>query len=270
MFHLRDALVAVREQVGGQPDRALGRVDVVPARDVLLEDVVLGRAAQLLGGHALLLADQLVEQQQHARRRVDRHRGRHLVERDLVKRGPHVVDRVDRHPGPAHLAQAARVIGVQAELGRQVERHRQARSSPCSAGSGSARWTPWRSRSPAYWRIVHSCLRYISRCTPRVKGYSPGSPSALGEVAGQVALVVERLDLDPGVGEVARVVGADDRGDRPVLVGGGHAGAQVTGGRAPPRLPLQHLPQERLGALVPRVAEHVGRACRTRRRPRRP
>ena len=46
---LRDALVAVGEQVGGQPDRALGRIDVVPARDVLLEDVVLGRAAQLLG-----------------------------------------------------------------------------------------------------------------------------------------------------------------------------------------------------------------------------
>ena len=143
----RDPLPAVREQVGGQPDRALRRVDEVAARDVLLEDVVLGRAAKLLGGHALLLADQLVEQQEHRRGRVDRHRRRHLVERDLVERRPHVVDRVDRDAGAAHLAQAPRVIGVEPELGREVERHRQTRSIRGRAGSGSARSTPSRSRS---------------------------------------------------------------------------------------------------------------------------
>ena len=76
-------------------------------------------------GHALLLADQLVEQQQHRGRRVDRHRRRDLVERDLVERGPHVVDRVDRDPGPADLAEAARIVGVEAELGRQIEGHPQ-------------------------------------------------------------------------------------------------------------------------------------------------
>ena len=62
---LRDPFVAVREQIGGQADRALGRIDEVAAGDVLLEDVVLGRAAQLFGRHPLLLADQLVQQQQH-------------------------------------------------------------------------------------------------------------------------------------------------------------------------------------------------------------
>jgi hypothetical protein len=96
---LRHALAAVGEQVGRQAHRRLGRVDEVPARDVLLEDVVLGRAGQRLGGHALLLADELVEQQQHSRRRVDRHRGRDLVERDAVEDAPHVVDRVDRDAG---------------------------------------------------------------------------------------------------------------------------------------------------------------------------
>ncbi len=45
-----------------------GGIDVVAARHVLLEHVVLDRAAQLGGGDALLLADQLVEQQQDARR----------------------------------------------------------------------------------------------------------------------------------------------------------------------------------------------------------
>ena len=120
-----DPLAAVGEQVGGQAQRAVRRVDEVAARDVLLEDVVLGGAAQLLGRDALLLAHQLVEQQQHRGRGVDRHRGRDLVERDPVERGAHVVDRVDRHAGAAHLAQAARIVGVQAELGRQIEGHRQ-------------------------------------------------------------------------------------------------------------------------------------------------
>ena len=122
---LRDPLGAVLEDVGGQPHRRLGRVDVVAARDVLLEHVVLDRAAQLLRRHALLLADQLVEQQQDRRRRVDRHRGRDLVERDLVEADPHVLDRVDRDPGAPDLAVAERVVGVAAELGRQVEGHRE-------------------------------------------------------------------------------------------------------------------------------------------------
>ena len=123
---LRDPLAAVGEQVGGQPHARLGRVDEVPARDVLLEDVVLDGPSELLGRHALLLGDQLVEQQEHAGGGVDRHRGRDLAERDAVERGPHVVDRVDRDAGAADLAQAARVVGVEAELGRQVERHAEA------------------------------------------------------------------------------------------------------------------------------------------------
>ena len=148
MFQRGTRLVAVLEQVGRQAHRRRGRVDVVAARDVLLEHVVLGRAAQLLGRHALLLADELVEQQQAGGGRVDRHRRRDLVERDAVEGGAHVVDRVDRDAGAADLAEAAWVVGVEAELGRQVERHREARSSPSRAGSGSARWTPSRRRSP--------------------------------------------------------------------------------------------------------------------------
>ena len=57
-----------------------------------------------------------------------------------------------------------------------------------------------------------------------MNGYSPGSPSRSGRSARQVLLGVERLDLDPGVGEPPRVVGADDRRDRAVLVGGRHRG----------------------------------------------
>ncbi len=58
---LRDVLLAVREEVGREPHGVLGRVDVVPAGDVLLEDVVLDRAAELGGVDALLLTNELVE-----------------------------------------------------------------------------------------------------------------------------------------------------------------------------------------------------------------
>ena len=126
MFQLRDALGAVGEQVGRQPHRRARREDVVPARDVLLEDVVLDGAAQRRAGDALLLGDELVEQEQQRRRRVDRHRRRDLVERDPVEQDLHVGERVDRDAGAADLALGERVVGVVAELGRQVERDREA------------------------------------------------------------------------------------------------------------------------------------------------
>ena len=46
----------------------LRRVDVGAAGDVLLEHVVLDRPGERARGDALLLRDQLVEQQQHRRR----------------------------------------------------------------------------------------------------------------------------------------------------------------------------------------------------------
>src|ERR671929_90277 len=47
-----------------QPHRRLRRVDVVPAGDVLLEHVVLRRAAQLVRRDALLLGHELVQEQE--------------------------------------------------------------------------------------------------------------------------------------------------------------------------------------------------------------
>ena len=122
----RHLLAAVREDVGDQPQRLLRRVDVGAAGDVLLEHVVLDGAGELLAADALALADELVEQHQQRRRGVDRHRGRHLVERDAVEQHPHVLDRVDRDADLADLAVCDRRVGVVAHLGRQVERHRQA------------------------------------------------------------------------------------------------------------------------------------------------
>src|SRR4029453_6223466 len=101
------------------------REDVVPARAVLLEDVVLDGAAQLVALDALTLGDELVQQEEQGGRRVDVHRRRNLAQRDSVEKELHVRDRVDRDAGPPHLPYGTLVVRVVAELRREVERHRE-------------------------------------------------------------------------------------------------------------------------------------------------
>src|SRR5829696_5592488 len=221
---LRHPLAAVGEQVGGQAHRRLGRVDEVPARDVLLEDVVLCRAAELLRLDALLLADELVEQQQDRRGRVDRHRRRDLVQRDALEHPAHVVDRVDGHAGAPDLAQAERVIGVAAELGRQVEGHREPGRSVLDQvaealvgllGRGVARVLAHRPLA----RAVHV------RVDAPGEGELAGLSQPLLEAAADVLFGVQLFDLDAGVGELPGVVRPDDRGDRGLALALGCHGA---------------------------------------------
>ena len=65
------------------------------------------------------------EREQDRRRRVDRHRDRDLIERDLVEQRLDVFDRVDRDADLADLAARLRRVGVVAELRRQIERDRE-------------------------------------------------------------------------------------------------------------------------------------------------
>jgi hypothetical protein len=116
----------VRDQVRRQPQRVLRRERVGPAGQVLLDDVVLRRPGQVVRRRALLLGHHLVQRQQPHGGGVDRHRGVHLGQRDLVEEVPHVTEVRDRHADLADLAARQRVVGVVPGLGRQVERHRQA------------------------------------------------------------------------------------------------------------------------------------------------
>ena len=102
-----------------------GRVDVGLARQELLEDVVLHRAAERGRLDALPLADHLVHGQEDWRGRVDRERGRDPVERNAVEHLLHVAERVDRDADLADLALGELVVGVEPHLGREVERDRE-------------------------------------------------------------------------------------------------------------------------------------------------
>jgi hypothetical protein len=123
---LRQLLVGVGDDVGDQPHRGLGRVDVGPAREIFLDDVVLDRALQLLDIPALFLRHRDVEREQPGGGGVDGHRGVHLLEGDALEQGRHVGERGDRHADLADLARGQRVVAVVAGLGRQVEGDREA------------------------------------------------------------------------------------------------------------------------------------------------
>ena len=124
----RHPLGAELDHVGHQPHRRVDREAPLLLRDVLLQDVGLDRARQPLRRRSpWLLRRDDVERQHHRRRRVDRHRRRHLAQSDAAEQRLHVVERVDRHALAADLAQRARVVRVVAHQRRHVERRRESR-----------------------------------------------------------------------------------------------------------------------------------------------
>ncbi len=109
------------DRVLGEPKRGRGRKHVRAAREIFLDDVVLGRAGELFAGNALLVGERRVEREEPRGRRVDRHRRVHLAERDLVEQRAHVAEMRHRHADLADLAARQDMVGVVAGLGRQIE-----------------------------------------------------------------------------------------------------------------------------------------------------
>ena len=93
---------------------------------VLLEDVVLHRAAQDLGRDALSLGRGDIEAEEDDGRTVDRHRDRDLVQRNADEKTFHIVERRDRDATDPHFSQRTRVVGVVAHERGEVEGDRQA------------------------------------------------------------------------------------------------------------------------------------------------
>ena len=126
---------------------------------------------------ALLLGRDDVERQQPGRRRVDRHRRVHLVERDAVHQLRHVAAVGDRHADLADLAAGELVVGVVAGLGRAGRRRPRGRSGPWRGCRGTARWTSRRWSAPRRsassragragpgarsWRRIVRCRRHAA------------------------------------------------------------------------------------------------------------
>ena len=123
----RNAMQAVVVHVDDQLHRGPRRKDVGPARQVLLDDVVLRGALEDLRVDAALLGEGDVEREQPHRRRVDGHRRVQLLDRDAVEEHVEVVDRVDRDADLAHLGASDGMVGAVAALRGKVERDREPR-----------------------------------------------------------------------------------------------------------------------------------------------
>ena len=211
MFHFGMRSLAVGEQVGRQPHRRLGRVDEVPARDVLLEDVVLGRAAQLL----------------RRRRPAPRRRARRAAAARSA--GALIVIEVETSSSgmPSNAVRMSSIVSIATPVRPTSPRQRgSSESRPSWVGRSKAIDRPGRAVGE---QVLVALVGLLRRRVAGVLAHRPqplavhlavhaarvGELAGLAEVEvrGQVGLVVERLDLDARVGEAARVVRADDRGD---------------------------------------------------------
>jgi hypothetical protein len=99
-----------------------GRVDVRVADHELFQNVVLNCSGQLLERDALFFGGHDVERHDRQHRAVHGHRDAHLIERNPGEEDSHVVDRINRDSRHADVAEHARIVGVVAAVGRQVER----------------------------------------------------------------------------------------------------------------------------------------------------
>jgi hypothetical protein len=114
------------EDVAYDPHRPSRRVDIRVADHELFENVVLDRAGKLVRRHALFLGGNDVEREDRQDGPVHGHRHAHLVERNAREQRAHVVDRIDRDARHADVARDARVVGIVAAVGGEIEGDRQA------------------------------------------------------------------------------------------------------------------------------------------------
>jgi hypothetical protein len=238
--HQRHLARAPFDHVDDEPHGRHRREDPFLLGDVLLEDVGLHGPAQLGDRHPLLLADAGIEREQHRRRRVDRHRGRDVSERDPRKKRLHVVERVDRNSLATHLAERSRMIRVVAHQRRHVEGRRKpglpvleqvAEALVRLGRRPETRELAHRPQSPAIHRRIDAARERVDAGVAEVEVV----------VEGGIVRRVERLVLDSGDRreELAGALGA-----RPVQLV-----APLLGRRAPLRLDAGILGRRHLAGL---------------------
>ena len=171
-----DPLAAVGEHVRDDPHRRLRRIDVRAARGVLLQQVVLDRAAEPSARDALLLGHQLVQQQQDRRRRVDRHRRRDAS--SGISANNRRMSSIESIATPVlpDLALGARMVGVVAPSASGGRTPPRARSGRDPAGSGTGDSSRPRCPSRRTGASSTAARGTSSGTTPRVNGNSPGIP----------------------------------------------------------------------------------------------
>ena len=131
------------------------------------------------GRHALFLRRDDVEREHRQHRAVHGHRHAHPVERNAGEQGAHVVDGIDGDTRHAHIARDARMVGIVAAMGGEVEGDRET----LLAGGEVA---------------AVEGVRILGRGEPGILAHGPG----LVDVHGGVGTAQIRRDARIGVEEV--------------------------------------------------------------------
>ena len=121
----RHMFAGVGENVRDDAHGGRWRIDIGVAHHEFFEDIVLDRAGEFVRRDALFFGGDDEQRQNRQHRAVHRHGHAHLVERNAVEQRPHVLDRVDRDARHADIARDARMIGIVAAMGREIEGDRQ-------------------------------------------------------------------------------------------------------------------------------------------------
>ena len=157
---------------------------------------------------SLLFRDGEIHREQHRRRRVDRHRGGDVRERDPVEQPLHVGERHDAHAALPDLAERELVVGISSHQRRKVEG-----DAEPGAASGEQR--------------LVALVGLLGRAEPRELPHRPQLAAVAGRMdaadVGKFARIVElALVVEPGevVGRVeARDGAAGDGRERHVALG---------------------------------------------------
>jgi hypothetical protein len=149
---------------------------------------------ELLVRDALFFGGDDVERHDRQHRAVHGHRDRHLIQRNAAEQDFHVEDRVDRHARLADIADHARMVGVVAAMGGEIERNRQtlltrgqiaAIEGVGFLGGGEARVLAHRPRLGH----VHGRIR------PAQERRHPGDIAQMLQIF-DVVVRIQRLDID--------------------------------------------------------------------------
>ena len=170
-FHFGISRVVNRITSLVEPHGGRGRKHIGPAREIFLEDVVLGGAVELIARDPLLVGERDIEREQPGCGRIDGHRGIHVAERDAVEQRAH--DRRGGRPAPRPCRPRPRRADdrCRSRSASADRRRRKVRSGPWPGSCDRAH--SMRSRSNARHRCGKStvcrCCSWLSRAAPAIK-----------------------------------------------------------------------------------------------------
>jgi len=161
-----------------------------PAGDIFLQDVILDGPADAAGIGAGAFGHGHVQGQKNRCRGVDGHRRGNFLEVDAVEEPLHVLDGIDSDSHFSYLAQGHGVIGIHADLCRQIE------------GNGEA-------GGAVREQIFVAPVGLFGVAHARVLAHGPEAPAIHGGLhparvrefsgVGEIAIVIEFLEISGGV-----------------------------------------------------------------------